>query len=89
MLGDAQIYDAMLMDGLNDSVALGGRSPAILIANGNTAMGKDRLAAFSNGVIAIIITITVLELKVPQGGEAVRISYGLLFRHLHRNTGHG
>ena len=30
-------------------------------------MGKDRLAAFSDGVIAIIITIMVLELKVPQG----------------------
>ncbi len=30
-------------------------------------MEKDRLAAFSDGVIAIIITIMVLELKVPQG----------------------
>src|SRR5215472_10730107 len=28
-------------------------------------MGKDRLAAFSDGVIAIIITIMVLELKMP------------------------
>src|SRR5579864_6357264 len=28
-------------------------------------MGKDRLAAFSDGVIAIIITIMVLESKVP------------------------
>jgi len=30
-------------------------------------MGKNRLEAFSDGVIAIIITIMVLEMKVPQG----------------------
>lgn len=30
-------------------------------------MNKNRLEAFSDGVIAIIITIMVLELKVPQG----------------------
>ena len=32
-------------------------------------MGKTRLEAFSDGVIAIIITIMVLELKVPHGGS--------------------
>jgi uncharacterized membrane protein len=30
-------------------------------------MGKNRLEAFSDGVVAIIITIMVLELKVPHG----------------------
>jgi uncharacterized membrane protein len=32
-------------------------------------MGKDRVAAFSDGVIAIIITIMVLDLKVPHGAD--------------------
>ena len=32
-------------------------------------MGKGRLEAFSDGVIAIIITIMVLELKVPHGSN--------------------
>lgn len=32
-------------------------------------MGKGRFEAFSDGVIAIIITIMVLELRVPEGGE--------------------
>lgn len=30
-------------------------------------MGKNRLEAFSDGVIAVIITIMVLEMKVPHG----------------------
>jgi len=32
-------------------------------------MGKGRLEAFSDGVIAIIITIMVLELKAPHGAQ--------------------
>jgi uncharacterized membrane protein len=32
-------------------------------------MTKGRLEAFSDGVLAIIITIMVLELKVPHGGD--------------------
>ena len=34
-------------------------------------MSKGRLEAFSDGVIAIIITIMVLEMKVPHGGGRV------------------
>src|SRR4249920_3516834 len=36
---------------------------------GHITMGKERLAAFSDGVIAIIITIMVLELKLPHGAD--------------------
>jgi uncharacterized membrane protein len=50
-------------------------------------LGKNRLEAFSDGVIAIIITIMVLELKVPHGAEfrvliplwPVFMSYALSF----------
>jgi uncharacterized membrane protein len=33
-------------------------------------MNKGRLEAFSDGVIAILITIMVLELKIPHGADA-------------------
>jgi uncharacterized membrane protein len=53
-------------------------------------MGKGRLEAFSDGVIAILITIMVLELKVPHGGGLdaiaplypVFLSYVLSFIYL-------
>ena len=32
-------------------------------------MGKSRIEAFSDGVLAIIITIMVLELKVPHEAD--------------------
>ena len=50
-------------------------------------MGKARLEAFSDGVIAVIITIMVLETKVPHGVELeallpvipIFVSYALSF----------
>ncbi|HEV7558804.1 MAG TPA: TMEM175 family protein [Kofleriaceae bacterium] len=37
-------------------------------------MGKGRLEAFSDGVIAVIITIMVLELKVPHGADLAALT---------------
>ena len=53
-------------------------------------MGKNRLEAFSDGVLAIIITIMVLEMKVPHGENIaalqpilpVFLSYVLSFVYL-------
>jgi uncharacterized membrane protein len=36
-------------------------------------MGKSRLEAFSDGVLAIIITIMVLEMKVPTGSDLITL----------------
>ena len=36
---------------------------------------KTRLEAFSDGVIAILITIMVLEMKVPREGGSLRILF--------------
>ena len=40
-------------------------------------MTKGRLEAVTDGVIAIIITIMVLELKVPQGSDAAALTAAL------------
>ncbi len=40
-------------------------------------MGKARLEAFTDGVIAIIITIMVLEMKVPQGNDMAALQSSL------------
>jgi uncharacterized membrane protein len=40
-------------------------------------MSKGRLEAFTDGVIAIIITIMVLEMKVPQGADLHALEAGL------------
>ncbi len=36
-------------------------------------MKKDRMVAFSDGVIAVIITIMVLEMKIPSGADLAAI----------------
>src|SRR6516165_830839 len=40
-------------------------------------MTKGRLEAFTDGVVAIIITIMVLELKVPHGADITALQAGL------------
>ncbi len=39
-------------------------------------MGKARFEAFSDGVIAILITIMVLEMKVPHGESFASLAPG-------------
>ncbi len=43
----------------------------------NGTMSKGRLEAFTDGVIAIIITIMVLEIKVPHGADTAAFMEGL------------
>jgi uncharacterized membrane protein len=40
-------------------------------------LGKGRLEAFTDGVMAIVITIMVLEIKVPQGADLAAFTAGL------------
>jgi uncharacterized membrane protein len=40
-------------------------------------VSKQRLEAFSDGVIAVIITIMVLDMKVPQGSDLAALRSGL------------
>ncbi|HVA12734.1 MAG TPA: TMEM175 family protein [Stellaceae bacterium] len=40
-------------------------------------MGKSRVEAFTDGVVAIVITIMVLELKVPQSGDLAALQAGI------------
>jgi uncharacterized membrane protein len=59
----------------------------ILFSMGYPKIGKTRMEAFSDGILAIIITVMVLELKVPHGDtfevlrglSPVLISYVLSF----------
>ncbi len=44
------------------------------MAEQHGVMGKQRLEAFSDGVIAVIITIMVLEMKVPHGTDLASLA---------------
>jgi uncharacterized membrane protein len=62
----------------------------VFLGTNETGMGESRLEAFSDGVIAVIITIMVLEMKVPHGESIdtlaplmpVFLSYVLSFVYL-------
>jgi uncharacterized membrane protein len=51
-----------------DGITVDGRTCAGE-SRSSDSMTKGRLEAFSDGVIAVLITIMVLELKVPHGGD--------------------
>ena len=85
---------ALLDPGLDvprEETALGGRAgtPSTVVPE-LSEMSKGRMEAFSDGVMAILITIMVLELKVPQAADVlalrplvpVFLSYVLSFVYL-------
>jgi uncharacterized membrane protein len=59
-------------------------NPKYLSRMGYPKIGKNRLEAFSDGVLAIIITIMVLELKVPHGDtfETLRALYPVFLSYV-------
>src|SRR5205823_13634868 len=65
--------------GAGDEDPHGGRSISLTCPGASPrrrlpAMGKARLEAFSDGVIAILITIMVLELKIPHGDSMAALA---------------
>jgi uncharacterized membrane protein len=44
---------------------------------GSDPIGKGRVEAFSDGVIAVAITLLVLDLRVPEPGDGISLGHGL------------
>lgn len=63
-----------LLGGLIDAIRAVPHARAHLAHYPTKAMGTGRLEAFTHGVLAIAITIMVLELKVPAGGDLSSLS---------------
>ena len=47
---------------------------AVLLRTLEASVGKGRLEAFSDGVLAVIITIMVLEMKAPEGADLAALA---------------